>query len=227
MRILVVDDDSGLCEQLSKSLARQRYDVDSASDGEKALDKLFEYRYDLVILDIMLPKRDGMEVLKEMRKAGMDTPVIMLTARGSVADRIKGLDAGADDYLPKPFALEELVARIRSLLRRAGDQANACITVRDLSLNTINREIHFNSVPLMLTPKEFSILEFLLYNKNRLITRFNLAEHVWGDAYDPFAMSNFIDVHIKNLRQKLKDVRCPEIIETVRGVGFIVRDEDI
>jgi len=225
MRILVVDDDSGLREQLKTSLARQRYDVDTAADGEKALDRIFDSRYDLVILDIMLPQRDGLAVLREMRAADIDTPVIMLTAKGSIADRIRGLDTGADDYLPKPFALEELVARIRSLLRRAGDQANASLVVRGLTLNPVSREIRFGSEPLTLTPKEFSILEFLLYNKNRLITRFNLAEHVWGDAYDPFTMSNFIDVHIKNLRQKLKEVGCPEIVETVRGVGFIIKDE--
>jgi DNA-binding response OmpR family regulator len=227
MRILVVDDDLGLRKQLKTSLISQHYDVDSAADGEEALDKLFGSSYDLVVLDIMLPKRDGLAVLKEMRTADIDTPVIMLTARGSIDDRIKGLDTGADDYLPKPFAFEELVARIRSLLRRAGDQANAYLSVQGLTLNTINREIRFGSGLLTLTPKEFSIIEFLLYNKNRLITRFNLAEHVWGDAYDPFTMSNFIDVHIKNLRQKLKDAGCPEIVETVRGVGFIVRDESI
>lgn len=225
MRILVVDDDLGLREQLKTSLARQRYDVDTAADGEKALDRIFDSRYDLVILDIMLPQRDGLAVLREMRAADIDTPVIMLTAKGSIADRIRGLDTGADDYLPKPFALEELVARIRSLLRRAGDQANASLSVRGLTLNPVSREIRFGSELLTLTPKEFSILEFLLYNKNRLITRFNLAEHVWGDAYDPFTMSNFIDVHIKNLRQKLKEVGCPEIVETVRGVGFIIKDE--
>lgn len=227
MRILVVDDDLGLREQLKKSLIRERYDLDTAADGEEALDKLFGNSYDLVVLDIMLPKRDGLEVLKEMRIADIDTPVIMLTARGSVDDRIKGLDTGADDYLPKPFALEELVARIRSLFRRAGDQTNAFLSVRGLTLNAISREIHFGSELLMLTPKEFSIIEFLLYNKNRLITRFNLAEHVWGDAYDPFTMSNFIDVHMKNLRRKLKDVGCPEIIETVRGVGFIIKDDNV
>jgi DNA-binding response OmpR family regulator len=225
MRILVVEDDPGLREQLKASLVSQRYDTDAAADGEEALDRLFDGRYDLVVLDIMLPKRDGLAVLKEMRTANIDTPVIMLTARGSIDDRIKGLDAGADDYLPKPFAFEELVARIRSLLRRAGDQADALLTVRGLTLNTINREIRFGSNPLKLTPKEFSIIEFLLYNKNRLITRFNLAEHVWGDAFDPFTMSNFIDVHIKNLRQKLKDAGCPDIIATVRGIGFIIKDE--
>jgi DNA-binding response OmpR family regulator len=227
MRIMVVDDDSGLREQLKASLIRQRYDVDTAADGEEALDKLFESSYDLIILDIMLPKMDGLAVLKEMRTANIGTPVLMLTARGSIGDRIRGLDTGADDYLPKPFALEELVARIRSLLRRAGEQSDAYLSVRGLTLNTINREIRFGSKPLTLTPKEFSIVEFLLYNKNRLITRFNLAEHVWGDAYDPFTMSNFIDVHIKNLRQKLKDAGCPEIVETVRGVGFIIRDESV
>ncbi len=225
MRILLVDDDAGLREQLELSLVRQRYVVDTAADGEEALVKLFEILYDIIVLDIMLPKRDGLAVLKEIRKADIKTPVIMLTARRSVDDRIKGLDAGADDYLPKPFAFEELVARIRSLLRRSSGQTEANLSARGLTLNTITREIRFGAEKLSLTPKEFSMIEFLLYNKNRLITRFNLAEHVWGDSYDPFTMSNFIDVHIKNLRQKLKDAGCMDLIETVRGVGFIVREE--
>jgi DNA-binding response OmpR family regulator len=224
MRILIVDDDPELCGLLKQSLTRRRYRVDIATDGPTALDRLFDQRYDLVLLDIMLPELDGLSVLREIRSAGVKTPVLMLTAKGDVRDRIRGLDDGADDYLAKPFALAELMARTRSLLRRAGGQATTELAARGLTLNTINREVRFGSQPLRLTPKEFSLLEFLMVNQNRVISRVSLAEHVWGDAHDPFTMSNFIDVHIKNLRRKCRAVGAPNIIQTVRGVGFVVKD---
>ena len=226
MRILVVEDDAGLCEQLYRSLQGQRYDVDTAGDGQQALDKIFDQDYDLIILDIMLPAMDGFQVLQEIRTAEIKTPVIILTARGAVDDRIKGLDGGADDYLAKPFSLAELMARIRAMLRRTSDHANAALTSGRVILNTVSREVFFNGRLLDLTNKEFSIFEFLLYNKNQVVSRFNMAEHVWGDAYDPFAMSNFIDVHIKNLRAKLKAVGCLDVIKTVRGIGFTIQDQD-
>ena len=226
MRILIVDDDPELCGYLEDLLVRQRYQVDTAADGVSALDRLFEGRYDLVLLDIMIPKGDGMAVLRDMRAAGIRTPVLMLTAKGDVGDRIRGLDGGADDYLPKPFATAELMARIRSLLRRAGGQATAVLTVRGLTLNTVSRDVAFGATALSLTPKEFLLLEFLIINLNRVISRVNLAEHVWGDAYDPFTMSNFIDVHVKNLRRKLREADAPDIIETVRGVGFVIKASD-
>jgi DNA-binding response OmpR family regulator len=224
MRILIVDDDPELCGYLKELLVGQRYQVDTAADGESALDRLFEGRYDLVLLDIMIPRRDGMAVLRDMRAAGSRTPVLMLTAKGDIGDRINGLDGGADDYLPKPFATAELMARIRSLLRRAGGQATAVLAVRGLTLDTVSRGVTFSAKALSLTPKEFLLLEFLMINLNRVISRVNLAEHVWGDAYDPFTMSNFIDVHVKNLRRKLREADAPDIIETVRGVGFVIKD---
>ena len=223
MKILAVDDEPDLLEQLQETLIRQKYDVDTADDGESALDKLFDKEYDLVILDIMLPKANGLEILREIRKAKIDTPVIMLTAKGTVEDKIKGLDYGADDYLQKPFAIAELMARIRSLLRRTSDNKNLILTVSDVSLNTKTRQAKKKDITVELTPKEFSILEFLLYNKNRAVSRFTLAEHVWGDEFDPFTMSNFIDVHIKNLRRKIGDAD-KKIIRTIRGIGFIVED---
>jgi DNA-binding response OmpR family regulator len=225
MKILVVDDEPDLLEQLRETLTSQKYDVDTADDGELALDKLFDTVYDLVILDIMLPKIDGLSILKEIRKANIDTPVIMLTAKGTVEDKIKGLDYGADDYLPKPFAIAELMARVRSLFRRTSDNRDPLLTVSDVSLNTKTRQVRKKDIPVELTPKEFSILEFLLYNKNRAVSRFTLAEHVWGDAFDPFTMSNFIDVHIKNLRRKIGDTDKKKIISTIRGIGFIIEDE--
>ena len=225
MKILVVDDEPVLLEQLRKTLTIQKYDVDMADDGESALDKLFDNLYDLIILDIMLPKVDGLSVLREIRKAKVKTPILMLTAKGSVEDKIKGLDYGADDYLAKPFAMAELMARIRSLLRRASDHRDPLLTISDVSLNTKTRQISKRGITVELTPKEFSILEFLLYNKNRAVSRFTLAEHVWGDEFDPFTMSNFIDVHVKNLRRKIGDTDKKKIIRTIRGIGFIIEDE--
>jgi DNA-binding response OmpR family regulator len=223
MRILLVDDEKGLLERLRHVLESQTYGVETAMDGEEALDKIFESPYDLIVLDIMLPKRDGLTVLSEIRKAGIKTPVIMLTAKGSIEDKVKGLDLGADDYIPKPFSLDELLARIRAILRRNSGQIDPVLKVLDISLNTITREVKKADRLVNLTPKEFSILEFLLYNKNRVVSRFSLAEHVWGDVFDPFTMSNFVDVHIKNLRKKLNDT-AGEIIRTVRAIGYMIKD---
>jgi DNA-binding response OmpR family regulator len=224
MRILLVDDDSDLLDRLSQTLKDQRYEVDTAADGDLALEKLFDHVYDLVLLDIMLPKTDGLTILKELRQAKIKTPVIMLTARVTVEDKIRGLDHGADDYLAKPFAISELFARIRSLLRRAGEEKDMVLSCEDISLNTKTRAISKNGVAVDLTPKEFSILEFLLYNKNQVVPRVALAEHIWGDEFDPFTMSNFMDVHVKNLRHKLGDKDNKKVIRTVRGVGFTVSD---
>jgi DNA-binding response OmpR family regulator len=224
MRILIVDDEYSLLKQLQQILENQRYIVETAMDGEDALDKLFETPFDLIILDIMMPKIDGLTALEHARKAGIDTPVLMLTAKGDVKDRIKGLDLGADDYLAKPFSLDELLARIRALLRRTSSQPEPMLQVLDVQLDTVSRKVTKNGEPVELTPKEFSILEFLLYNKNRAVSRFSLAEHVWGDDFDPFNMSNFMDVHIKNLRHKIGDAGGGTIIRTIRGVGYIVED---
>lgn len=223
MRILVVDDEPVLREQISRTLTEQQYTVDTAEDGEKALERIFTDPYDLVILDIMLPGRDGFAVLGEMREEKILTPVLMLTARGDVEDRVRGLDLGADDYLAKPFSIAELLARIRALLRRADNHGSAVLAIRDIRLNTATREVTREGRLLNLTPREFSILEFLLYNKNRAVSRFTMAEHVWGDEFDPFIMSNNIDVHIKNLRRKIGDA-AGGIISTVRGVGYMIRD---
>jgi DNA-binding response OmpR family regulator len=224
MRILIVDDEPELLEQLRQVLAEQRYDIDSAVDGEMALDKVFDNLYDLILLDIMLPKQDGLAVLQEIRQAKIGTPILILTAKGEVPDKIKGLDEGADDYLAKPFSVAELLARIRALLRRSSEHGVPVLGVKDLQLNTVTREVTRGDVPIKLTPKEFSILEFLLYNKNRAVSRFSLAEHVWGEDFDPFTMSNYIDVHIKNLRQKIGDVDG-SVIQTIWGVGYIIKDE--
>lgn len=224
MKILIADDDRSLLEQLRQILIRQRYIVETAEDGETALDKACETPVDLIVLDIMMPKMDGFAVLEQLRKLGIDTPVLMLTAKGDTANKVKGLDLGADDYLTKPFSLDEFFARTRALLRRAGGQHKTVLQVVDLELDTISRKVTRSGQPVDLTPKEFSILEFLLHNKDRVVSRFSLAEHVWGDDFDPFSMSNFMDVHIKNLRQKIGDTGHGNIIRTVRGVGYIVGD---
>ena len=225
MRILIVDDECSLLEQLQQILEKQRYIVETVIDGESALNTLFETAFDLIILDIMMPKIDGLTVLEHARKAGIDTPVLMLTAKGNVEDRIKGLDLGADDYISKPFSCDELLARMRALLRRSGTQTESILQVTDLQLDTVTRKVTKGGKNVELTPREFSILEFLLYNKNRVVSRFSLAEHVWGDNFDPFSMSNFMDVHIKNLRHKIGDTGKGDIIHTIRGVGYIVEDQ--
>lgn len=222
MNILIADDDPEILHQLESVLKKQQYHVETAVDGEQALEKVWDDTYDLVILDIMMPKCDGLEVLQEIRRSDIDVPVLMLTARGSVDDRIQGLDSGADDYLAKPFSMSELLARIRAMLRRSGNR-DPLLRVGAVTLDTVSRAVTRNNEAVHLTAKEFSIFEFLLYNRGRAVSRFSLAEHVWGDEFDPFLMSNFIDVHLKNLRRKIKTDE-PSIIRTIRGVGFIIDD---
>ena len=224
MRILLVDDETDIREQLGAMLAGQKYIVDTAADGEEALDRIFAQPFDLIILDIMLPKRDGLSVLREIRRAEIRTPILMLTARSEIDDKIKGLDQGADDYLAKPFSAAELLARVRALLRRISENVRPILEISNIKLDTIAREVTTGGKSVQLTPKEFAILEFLLYNKNRAVSRFSLAEHVWGDDFDPFTMSNYIDVHIKNLRHKIGDADG-SIIRTIRGVGYIIKEE--
>lgn len=221
MKILVVDDETELRERLEQTLTRERYQVETAADGEEALKKISDDSFDLVLLDIMLPGVDGLSVLKEMRAVGIETPVLMLSARGDVGTRVQGLDLGADDYLAKPFSMAELMARVRAMLRRSGGRDPVFIA-GPISLDTVKREVRLDGELLQLTVKEFSILEFLLYNRGRVVSRFNLAEHVWGDEFDPFTMSNFIDVHMKNLRQKIRGTDEESIIRTIRGVGFSI-----
>ncbi len=224
MKIFLVDDEPAIREQLGAMLAGQKYMVETAADGEQALDRIFAEIYDLIILDIMLPGRDGLSILREIRQAEIKTPVLMLTARNEIDDRIKGLDEGADDYLAKPFSSAELLARVRALLRRTTDHGRPVLEIKGIQLDTVAREVTANGNAAQLTPKEFAILEFLLYNKNRAVSRFSLAEHVWGDAFDPFTMSNYIDVHIKNLRRKIGDADGG-IIRTLRGIGYIIKEE--
>lgn len=226
MRILIVDDDISLLEQVGQILTNRRYIVETAADGEAALEKLSGTPFDAVILDIMMPKIDGLTVLECARKDGISTPVLLLTAKGDVADRVRGLNLGADDYIAKPFSLDELLARLRALLRRSGGQCESILHVKDIELDTVSRRVTRGGSQIDLTPREFAIFEFLLHNKNRIISRFSLAEHVWGDDFDPFSMSNFMDVHIKNLRQKIGDSGQGRIIRTIRSVGYMIGDSE-
>ena len=224
MNILIIDDETYLLEKLQSLLTSEHYTVMTATDGRQGLKKIFSDTYDLILLDIMLPGMNGLEILKEVRTAGIATPVLMLTAKGDIEDKVVGLNLGADDYLAKPFSTAELMARVRALIRR-GNTGNPVIEVDNIRLNTISREVTKNGEVLTLTTKEFAILEFLLHNRGRAISRFTLAEHVWGDNFDSFNMSNFIDVHMSNLRKKIKSPEREQIIKSIRGIGYLIARE--
>ena len=225
MRILVIEDEEALAKRIRNVFKKERYQVETSLNGSDGLDEALSETYDLVILDILLPGMNGLDVLKEIRQAGLKVPVLLLTARDRVQDKVDGLDAGADDYLTKPFATPELLARARSLLRRTSDATSSLLTVGDLEIDTSTREVRRGGSGVDLTPKEFSLLEFLLYNKNRVLSRLAIAEHVWGDNFDMFSMTNFVDVHVKNLRKKLGDEKDRKVVQTIRGVGYIIKDE--
>ncbi|KAF0188639.1 MAG: response regulator with CheY-like receiver domain and winged-helix DNA-binding [Desulfobulbaceae bacterium] len=225
MNILVIDDERELLDKLNSVLTSEHYTVETASNGSEGLEKAWNDAYDLILLDIMLPGINGLEVLSEIRAAGILTPVLMLTAKGDIKDKITGLNLGADDYLAKPFSLGELLARIRALLRR-GNTGSPVLEVCGIRLNTVSREVTKDGEPLALTTKEFALLEFLLHNRGRAVSRFTLAEHVWGDNFDPFRMSNFIDVHMKNLRKKLNSPDQEPAIKSIRGFGYLIEKEE-
>jgi DNA-binding response OmpR family regulator len=219
MRILLVEDDAQLGEALSDALSDQRYVVDVARDGEMGWEQVTTLPYDLVLLDVTLPKLDGMSLCQRMRMQGYHLPLLMLTARDTRADKIAGLDAGADDYVVKPFDLPELLARIRALLRRGGVSASPMLRWGNLCLNPSTIEVTYAERLLRLTPKEFSILELLLSNGRRVLSRAVMIEHVWPLAEPP--EEDTVKAHIKGLRQKLKTVGAPDdFIETVHGLGY-------
>ncbi|WP_280396777.1 response regulator transcription factor [Nocardia carnea] len=225
MRILVVDDDRAVRESLRRSLTFNGYTVDLAVDGIDALEKATAERPDALILDVMMPRLDGLEVCRRLRSTGDDLPILVLTARDSVSERVAGLDAGADDYLPKPFALEELLARLRALLRRrAPDIGEVSETMRfaDLSLDPVTREVARGSRSISLTRTEFSLLEMLMANPRRVLTRGRILEEVWG--YDFPTSGNALEVYIGYLRRKTEADGEPRLIHTVRGVGYVLRE---
>ena len=223
MRILVVEDEQKVASFIQKGLEEEGHAVDVALDGEDGLTMALDAVHDLVVLDIMLPKRDGLSVLRELRQRRIQTPVLLLTARDAVPDRVTGLDAGADDYLVKPFAFDELLARIRALLRRRGGDRLAVLTAADLSLDPATREVRRGGKKIELTAKEFALLEYLLRNKGRVLNRALIAQHVWD--YDFDSSTNVIDVYINYLRKKVDADFTPRLIHTVRGAGYVLREE--
>jgi len=218
MRILVVDDDRRLCAIIKRGLLEEAYAVDLAYDGEEG-EYLAEVNpYDLIILDIMLPNKDGIEVCQELRAKKINTPILMLTAKDTVEDRVTGLDTGADDYLVKPFAFSELLARVRALLRREGISKSPELRVGDLTLNTLTRQVWRGQRPIELTTKEYVILEYIMRHPNVVVTRTMVEEHAWD--YDFDSLSNLVDVYIRRLRRKIDTEREDSLIQTVRGAGY-------
>jgi len=219
-RVLVVEDDEEIAQVLQRSLRLDGYEVRLAADGEAALDAAAAYRPDLVILDLGLPRLDGMEVARRLRAAD-DVPILMLTARDALEARVEGLDAGADDYLIKPFERQELLARLRALLRRRPPRGSASLVVADLSLNPDTHEVHRGERTIELTQREFELLEYLMRNERIVVPRQRLLEEVWG--YDPFATTNTIEVFVSNLRRKLEAGGEPRLLHTIRGAGYVLR----
>ena len=225
MRILVVDDDRPVRESLRRSLSFNGYDVELACDGLEALQAVADQRPDAMVLDVMMPRMDGLETCRRLRAAGDDLPVLMLTAREMVSDRVAGLDAGADDYLAKPFALEELLARLRALLRRvhgANDLRGEVLSFGDLSMDLGTREVRRGDREIRLTRTEFSLLELLLQNPRRVLSRARILEEVWG--YDFPTTENSLEVYVGYLRRKTEADGEPRLIHTVRGVGYALRE---
>jgi len=218
MRILVVEDDRRLNGIIKRGLIEETYAVDAAYDGEDGQYLAEINPYDLIILDIMLPKKDGFEVCRQLRVKGVNTPILVLTAKDAVEDRVKGLDTGADDYLVKPFAFRELLARVRALLRRESTSKSPELKVGDLKLNTLTREAWRGDKAVELTNKEYVILEYFMRHPNVVITRTMLEEHAWD--YDFDSLSNLIDVYIRRLRRKINREESESIIQTVRGAGY-------
>lgn len=221
MRILIAEDEKDLNQIITSRLNAEHYSVDSCYDGEEALDYMAGAEYDAVILDIMMPVMDGLSVLKSMRSKGMQVPVLLLTARDSIEDRVKGLDAGANDYLVKPFALEELLARVRVLLRKPSAAPKSCFRVADLEVHTDTHRVLRGGEEISLSGKEFALLRYMVQNEGIVLSRDKLEQHLWN--YDYAGGSNVIDVYIRYLRRKIDEGREPKLIQTVRGAGYVLR----
>ena len=221
MRLLVAEDQKDLNDIITKTLTRNHYTVDSCFDGQEALDYLDMAEYDAVILDIMMPKKNGLEVLKSLRASGNAVPVLLLTARDSISDRVTGLDTGADDYLIKPFAFEELLARIRAMLRKREGRAQNRCQAADLTVDLDTRTVMRGNIPITLSSKEFSILEYLITTQGIVLSRDRIEQHIWN--YDYEGGSNVVDVYIRYLRKKIDDGFEPKLIHTVRGAGYVLR----
>lgn len=225
MRLLIVEDEIHLLDVIKKRLKKENYSVDGCMDGLEAMEYIKMTPYDGIILDIMLPGIDGIEILKRMREQGIGTPVLLLTARDSIADRVKGLDTGADDYLVKPFAFEELLARIRVMMRRHNVENSPAevLSVGDLTFNILSKEVKRGETAIDLSAKEAAILEYMMRNKGIVLSREQIEQHVWD--YDYMGGSNMVDVYIRYLRKKIDDAYEKKLIHTVRGSGYVLKEE--
>ncbi|MBZ5497993.1 MAG: response regulator transcription factor [Acidobacteriia bacterium] len=224
MRVLVVEDARPMAETLAKGLRERGYAVDVACDGETALQQAEINRYDAIVLDIMLPRRDGLAVCRALRGQGLSVPILMLTARDAVEDRVAGLDAGADDYLIKPFAFKELLARLRALLRRHSELRPLRFKLADLTLDTASQEVKRGGRMVRLTAKEYALLEYLVLHAGEVVSRERISDHVWDESFDPF--SNLIEVYIQRLRKKIDEGAQVKLIHTRRGAGYLLRAQD-
>ena len=218
MRILIVEDNRRLNTSLRTSLEEDGYAVDGAFDGDEGELFALAAPYDLILLDVMLPKKDGYQLCRELRQQGVNAPILMLTARDAIDDRVAGLDSGADDYLVKPFSMSELRARLRALLRRNKPEKTTLLQVDDLAMDPANHTVQRGGAPIELTPREFTILEYLMRSPNRILTREMVEAHVWN--FDFISGSNVVDVYIRRLRKKIDDPYPVKLLETVRGVGY-------
>lgn len=225
MKLLIVEDEKRLCQTVAKHLKTEGYTIDTCYDGNDAIDYINGTEYDAIILDIMLPGIDGIEVLKKIRAKKLKTPVLLLTAKNTVEDKVTGLDSGADDYLTKPFSLEELSARMRVLIRRSGvERVDNFLTVGPLTLDTDKKVALREGKEITLTAKEYSILEYLMHNKEIVLSREKIQQHIWN--YDYEGSSNIIDVYIRTLRNKIDAKFDQKLIQTVRGLGYVIKNEE-
>ena len=223
MRILVVEDEKKVASFIKKGLEEEGYAVDVAADGEEGLAMALARVHDLLILDIRLPKMDGLRVLQALRQDHVTAPVLLLTVRATIEDKVLGLDAGADDYLTKPFAFQELVARVRALLRRRAEAEPTVLQIGDLRLDPARRLVCRGGEKIDLTPREFALLDYFMRNPGRVLTRTMIAEHVWDYSFD--TSTNVIDVYVNYLRKKIDTAREPKLLHTVRGVGYVLKAE--
>ncbi|HEY2090807.1 MAG TPA: response regulator transcription factor [Thermoanaerobaculia bacterium] len=220
MRVLVVEDDPDMARFITRGLGEQAYAVDRAGTGDEAIERALTTPYDAIVLDVMIPRPDGLDVCRALRRGGVETPILMLTARDAVRNRVEGLDAGADDYLVKPFEFAELLARLRALMRRRGAPHAPLIEIDDLRIDTRSHRVMRGAEELVLTTKEYGLLEYLAVNAGRVIGREEIAEHVWNETFDPF--SNLIEVYIGRLRRIVDRGRTTPLIHTMRGSGYIM-----
>jgi DNA-binding response OmpR family regulator len=223
MRILVVEDEAKVARLIAEGLGEEHFTVDIAADGEEGFYRAQNFAYDLIILDLMLPRMDGFALLEGVRKIDQRTRILLLTARIETTDRVRGLEMGGDDYLVKPFAFEELLARVRALLRRGAEMRPEVLTMADLSLDPRHRRVQRNGREIILSPKEFAVLEYLLRHPNEVVSRTELTEQVWDENFESF--SNVMDVTIHHLREKVDRDFNPKLLHTVRGVGYVLRPE--